>query len=89
MELVYHNECRENSKYMHGTLKVHYVERVMSDLKCKLNFYMTSISNETINEIEYDCKQGTPVVDNFYLVFYKGELWPGQVTAVKKTLFNR
>ena len=30
-----------------------------------------------------DCPGGLPVVGNYYLVMYEGELWPGQITEVK------
>ena len=55
----------------------------MSDMKCKLKFYMTSLSNIILNENEYDCPGSITVMGRYYLVMYEGELWPGQVTQVK------
>ena len=43
LELRFHEECRANSKYIHGTLKIHFVHRYIEDNKCTLNFYQTSI----------------------------------------------
>ena len=59
-----------------------FVKHLMSNVKCKLKFYMTSLSNNTLNEKEYDCPGSLPVVGSYYLVKYKGELCPGQVTQV-------
>ena len=36
-----------------------------------------------LNEKEYDCPGSLPVLGSYYLVMYKGELWPRQVTQVK------
>ena len=54
----------------------------MSDMECKLKFYMT-FSDNILNEKEYDCPRSFPVVGSYYLVMYDGELWPAQVTQVK------
>ena len=36
-ELGFHEECRANSKYIHGTLKIHFVHRLIAGNKCTLN----------------------------------------------------
>ena len=82
LQLSFHEECRANAVYIYGALKVH--DRIISEMKCDLKFYMTSLSSHPINEIEYDCPGGVPAVGDYYLVMYEGGLWPGQVTQVKK-----
>ena len=49
LELSFHEECREKAIYVHGTLKVHFIERVINDKKCHLKFYETSKSSGTLN----------------------------------------
>ena len=46
---------------------------------------MTLLSNNILNEKEYDCPGSFPVVGSYYLVMYKGELWPRQVIQVKSS----
>ena len=82
-ELNFHEECTEKAAYTYCTLQVHFVERLMSDMKCKLKFYMTSFPNNILNEKEYDCLGSLPVVGSYYLVMYNGEPWAGHVTQVK------
>ena len=84
LQLSFHEECRANAVYIYGALKVHFVDRIISEMKCDLKFYMTSLSSHPINEIEYDCPGGVPAVGDYYLVMYEGGLWPGQVIQVKK-----
>ena len=83
VQLNSHEECREKAVYIYGTLQVHFVERLMSDMKCKLKFYMTSLSSRILNEKDYDRPGSISVVGSYYLVMYEGELWPGQATQVK------
>ena len=64
--------------YIYGTLQVHFVECLMSDMKCKLKIYGTLLPINILNKKEYDCPGNLPVVESYYL--YKGELCPGQVT---------
>ena len=74
---------RESCLYIYGTSQVYFVECLMSDMKCKLKFYMTSLFNNILNKKKYDCSGSLQVVGSFYLVMYKRELWPGQVTQLK------
>ena len=46
---------------------------------------MTLLSDNILNEKEYDCPGSFPVVGSYYLVMYKGELWPRQVIQVKSS----
>ena len=46
---------------------------------------MTSLSNNILNEKQYDCLKSLPLMGSYYLVMYQGELWPGQVTQVKSS----
>ena len=50
VQLNFHEGCREKAVYIYGTLQIHFVERLMSDMKYKLKFYMTSLSNRILNE---------------------------------------
>ena len=83
LQLDYYEECRGKAVYVYGTLRVHFVECIMKDMKCQLKFHMTSSSCNTLNEKEYNCPECLPIVGNYYLVMYEGELWPGQLTEVK------
>ena len=65
-----------NIESMLFTLKVDFVDQIMIDMKCKLNFYNTSLSRHPINEKEYNCPGGIPIAGNYYLIMYEGELWP-------------
>ena len=67
LELGFHEECRANKKYIHGTLKIHFVHRVIEGNKCTLNVYQTSTSGEEIKSQSYEIK-GSPIVGHFYLV---------------------
>ena len=53
-------------------------------MKSKLKFYITSLSRYSINEKEYNCPEDIPVTGNYYLIIQEGELWPSQLTQVKK-----
>ena len=44
---------------------------------------MTSSSSNSLNEKEYDCPGGLPVIGNYNVVMYEGEFWPSQITEVK------
>ena len=72
----------KNSTYIKGTLKVHFVERIVDDVKCELKFYMTSISEKEIRMMDYKLPELLPRVGLYYLVEYEGALWPGQVMEV-------
>ena len=37
-QLNFHEKCREKAAYIYGTLQVHFVKRLMSDMKYKLKF---------------------------------------------------
>ena len=53
MELGYRLECREKAKYIKGTLKIHSVKRMMENLSCKLQFFVTSKSQDPFAEVQY------------------------------------
>ena len=53
---------------MYGISEVHFAERLMSDMKYNLKFYMTSMSNNILNEKEYDCLGSFLVVGRYYVV---------------------
>ena len=50
LQFDYYEECKEKAVYVYSTLKVHFVEHIMKDMKCQLKFYMTSSSSNTLNE---------------------------------------
>ena len=83
LDLSHHRECREKAKYIYGTLKVHFVNRIIDTNKnCNLQFYSTSLSAELINEVTYECQAVIPTVGEYYTVEYEGRLWPGVVTDI-------
>ena len=53
LELQYHDECRQKSVYMRGTLKVHYVNWFVSTDSVVMKFYETTISKQLIREVKY------------------------------------
>ena len=57
LELQYHDECRQKSVYVHGTLKVHYVDWFISTDFVVMKFYQTTISKQLVQEVKY-CMQG-------------------------------
>lgn len=92
LELQHHNECREQAIYIKGTLKVHFVDRVVTPDSILLKFFSTSTSSIPINEVKFN--NNIPALPNnivinanteyqegdYCLVQFEGELWPGQIT---------
>ena len=74
LRLNFYEERREKAAYIYGTLQAHFADRLTSDMRCKLNVCMTLLSNNILNEKEYDCPGSRPVVESYYLVVYEGEL---------------
>ena len=70
-QLNLHVECREKAVYIYGTLQVHFIECLMSDMKCKLKFYMISLSNNILNEKECNCPGSLTVMESYYPVITK------------------
>ena len=87
MVLDHQDECREKAIYIPGTVKVHYVETTVSKLSCKFTFFITYLSKEALKEIEY-AVSSVPfslVQENYYLLNFEGELWPGQLIKLTKS----
>ena len=53
LQLNFHEECRGKPGYIYDKLQVHFVERLMSDMRCQLKFCMTSLHSNILNEKEY------------------------------------
>ena len=53
LERQYHDECREKSVYVCGTLKAHYAHRFVSTDSAVMKFHETTISKQLIREVKY------------------------------------
>ena len=87
--LDYHEECRKNAIYVHGTLQVHCVRRIVDRNQCKLDFYTTSVGEYLMKSVAYSYPHTVPVTGNYYIFSYEGSHFPGQATVVnecKKTV---
>ena len=88
MELGYQSECREKTKKVKGTLKVHCVKQFMRNSSCQLKFFLTSKSDNPLAEVQYQVALLPQHVSYnmwmYVLVGYEGELWPGQITKVQQ-----
>ena len=87
LTLDFHDECREKAIYIPGTLKVHFVERIISKLHCKFTFFIIYQSKVALKEIEYaiSCVPFILEEGNYYLVNSEGELWSGQLIKLMKS----
>ena len=52
LELQYHDECRQKSVYVRGTLKVRYVDRFVTTDTVVMKFYEITISKQLIREVK-------------------------------------
>ena len=68
-----HTECRDNSAYVYGTLKVHAVDCFVLEDKMVLKFYMTSISSDTIN-VKYFNNINKTINKSQVLIIKKGKV---------------
>ena len=57
LELQYHDERRQMSVYVHGTLKVHNVDQFVYTYSVVMKFYETTIGKQLIQEVKH-CMQG-------------------------------
>ena len=86
MVLGHHNKCREKAIYIPGTLKVHYIEGTFSKSTCEVRFFVTTNSKNPMKEKEHEIFQAplNLVNQDYYLVTYEGQLWPGQLMKPSK-----
>ena len=82
LNLAYHAECRKNAVYIPGTLKVHFVDRVIDGKKCVLHFYDSSTADTPIESQAYAIDESLPTVGKYHIVTYEGSLFPGKVEAI-------
>ena len=80
MKLGFHDERRVKAVYIQGTLKIHFVDRVIKDSLCTLKFYECSAETRPLRIQEYTV-DALPKVGS-YIVEYEGSLFPGIVEAV-------
>ena len=81
MKLGFHDECRVKAVYIPGTLKIHFVDRVIKDSLCTLQFCECSAETKSLRTQEY-MVDALPKIGSYYIVEYEGSLFPGIVEAV-------
>ena len=82
LNLGYHEECGENSVYIPGTLKVHFVDRIIEGEKCVLHFYDSLPADKPIKSQAYEIDNSIPTVGKYHIVAYEGSLFPSEVEAI-------
>ena len=85
MKLGFHDECRVKVVYIPGTLKMHFVDRVIKDSLCMLKFYECSAETKPLRTQEYKV-DASPKVGSYYIVEYEGSLLPDIVEAVNSNI---
>ena len=81
MKLGFHDECRVKAVYIPGTLRVHFVDRVIKDLLCTLKFYECSAEAKSLRTQKYTA-DALLKVGSYYIVEYEGSLFPGIIETV-------
>ena len=81
MKLAFHDECRVKAVYIPGTLRFHFVDRVIKDLLCMLKFYKCSAEAKSLRTQKYTA-DALLKVGSYYIVEYEGRLFPGIIETV-------